>query len=497
EVRSIAEGKRPVQPSAEAPRDAEPAPEDDAPQPANILREMAAPAFELDDAPGAIARVASAFAEATGFDRAGLIVAATVAAAAAIDDRYRLAVRPGSDWFESARLWAVLIGKPSDGKSPTLRAVSDPIKDIHGDAFRRWASENKAKPEDEREAMPALFSSDATTEALSERLRDNPRGMLMLTEEFASWIGSIDAYRDGAGSRNRGEWLQLYDGGPHQVDRVKRGSFLVPNWSCSVLAACTPAGLRDQLKRLPDDGLIHRFMPVILRSPGARSQASAKSALRDWSALLWEIFRQTTTASPAVRARFSGSALALFESESDTIRQAVDAVYESSPALASHLGKHPGMLARVALVFHLVEGRRHEAIEDDTMALAIRFMRRIRRHAAAMFLGVLSSAPAYELARALARSILADDSKPRSIGRDWMRQHCRAFRSAADVERRLAIMALSDAGWLRAMPDSRAYGGWDASEWAIDLRVYDLFADHGERQRQRRETVRAMFRGEP
>lgn len=37
----------------------------------------------------------------------------------------------------------------------------------------------------------------------------------MLTEEFASWIGGIDVYRDGAGGKGRGESLQLYDGGPH------------------------------------------------------------------------------------------------------------------------------------------------------------------------------------------------------------------------------------------------------------------------------------------
>ena len=46
-----------------------------------------------------------------------------------------------------------------------------------------------------------LVHSDATVEALADVLRDNPRGVLMVTEEFASWIGGIDAYRDGAGSK--------------------------------------------------------------------------------------------------------------------------------------------------------------------------------------------------------------------------------------------------------------------------------------------------------
>ncbi len=49
----------------------------------------------------------------------------------------------------------------------------------------------------------------------------------MVTEEFSSWIGSIDAYRDGAGAKSRGDWLLLFDGGPYRINRIKRGSFLV------------------------------------------------------------------------------------------------------------------------------------------------------------------------------------------------------------------------------------------------------------------------------
>mgnify|MGYP000208045369 CR=1 FL=1 len=468
-------------------------PVDERAPPANVLREMAAPPFEYDEVPGGIARMARAFSESTGFDRSGVLMAAVVAAASVIDDRFRLVVRPSSDWFESARLWAVLIGMPSAGKSPTIRAATDPIKDLHREAFAKWTADSEGVKEEERTPMPAIYTSDATTEALADRLRGNPRGMLMLTEEFSSWIGSIDAYRDGAGSRNRGEWLQLYDGGPHQVDRVKRGSFLVPNWSCSVLAACTPAGLREQMKRMPDDGLIHRFMPVMMRAPADRSEASARDALMQWSNLLRDTFSATTLDAPHQRLRLSVGARMAFDSEADLIRRSVDAVYETSPALASHLGKHPGMLARLSLVFHVIDRRQGDVIEGDTVEQAARFMRKVRKHAAVMFMGLLSSAPAFDLARALARSIVGDVGRPTSIGRDWMQQHCRAFRGASDPDRRLAVMALEDAGWLAPEPDSRAYGGWSASEWHIDARVFDLFAEDGLAHRNRRAAVRSLL----
>lgn len=471
-------------------RAAEPADE-----PQNLFREAVAPRFDPADVPAPIRRMAEAFSAATGFDVSGSIMAATVAAAAAIDDRYRLAVRPGSDWFESARLWAVLIGTPSAGKSPTIRAAADPIKDLHREMFARWLEANATAKEGERDPKPALFTSDATTEALADLLRDNPRGVLMLTEEFASWIGGIDAYRDGAGARNRGEWLQLYDGGPHQVDRVKRGSFLVPNWGASVLAACTPAGLRDQVRKLPDDGLIHRFMPCIMGAPRMPSATSARDALRDWSIRLRDLFERTTCEAANARTRISTAAQMTFDAEARAIRESIDAIYDLSPALASHLGKHPGMLARVALTFHLVDGRPGDAIERDTMERAARFMHTVRKHAAALFLGILSAAPALDVARGVARAIVADPSRPASIGRNYMTQRCRAFRQAQDFERRLAVQALEDARWLHPVAESRAYGGWGASEWAVNQRVFDLFAAEGEAHRDRRQAVRD-FMGE-
>jgi len=462
-------------------------------EPQNLFREAAAPRFDPADVPAPIRRMAEAFSAATGFDVSGSIMAATVAAAAAIDDRYRLAVRPGSDWFESARLWAVLIGKPSDGKSPTIRAAADPLKDLHTELFARWLKDNEGRKPEEQDPRPAVFTSDATTEALADVLRENPRGILMVADEFASWIGGIDAYRDGAGTRNRGEWLQLYDGGPHQVNRVKRGSFLVPNWGASVLAAGTPDGMRRHLRQLPDDGLIHRFMPCILSAPVEPGRQSARESLRDWSLLLREVFESTRCAKPATRARISTSATIDFEAEVRAIREANGAVYDMSPALASHLGKHPGMLARVALTFHVIDRRRGDAIEPDTMQMAARFMHKVRRHAAAMFLGILSTAPALEIARGVARAIVADPERPASIGRNYMTQRCRAFRQAQDFERRLAVQALEDARWLHPVADSRAYGGWGASAWAVNQRVFDLFAAEGEAHRDRRQAVRDII----
>jgi hypothetical protein len=231
-------------------------------------------------------------------------------------------------------------------------------------------------------------------------------------------------------------------------------------------------------------------MPCIMAGPTTPGSASARNALRDWSNRLREVFESTACEKPTQRVRISTSAQIDFDAEARSIRESIDAIYDLSPALASHLGKHPGMLARVALTFHLIDRRAGDAIEPDTMQMAGRFMRKVRKHAAALFLGILSTAPALEVARGVARAIVADPNRPASIGRNYMTQRCRAFRQAQDVERRLAVQALEDARWLSPVAESRAYGGWGASEWAVNQRVFVLFAAEGEAHRDRRQVVR-------
>ena len=459
----------------------------------DILRELAAPDFTEACVPEPIFRVADAFSKATGFDRNGVIGAATAVAAAATDDRVRLLVRRESDWIESARLWVVIIGSPSDGKSPSIRVTSDPMKELHKELFARWLAENPDPDAKDAAPRPAVYTSDATVEKLSDLLQNNPRGLLMIQEEFASWIGGIDAYKGDGNAKGRGDWLQLYDGGAHQVDRVKRGSVLVLNWSCSVLAAATRATLTSNLRQLPEDGLIHRFIPIIVRRPGAESDFDAKPALDAWARLVREIFVSTTCDSWSLRHRISVNAQILFDRERAEIRQAIDALADLSPALASHLGKHAGMIARIALAFHVVDRRPGDAIEADTMQRAIAFMRIVRRHAAVLFLHILSQSPALELARSVARTLLAE--KVSEVGRHTFTQHCRQWRGAPEWHQRQAVQLLEDAGWLTADPTSRAYGGWAASRWFVHPEVHIRFAEHGEAQRKRRRHIKAALTG--
>ena len=124
------------------------------------------------------------------------------------------------------------------------------------------------------------------------------------------------------------------------------------------------------------------------------------------------------------------------------------------------------------------------------MACAIRYMRKVRRHAHTLYSSILSSSPAYELARAIARSIVAADEPIESVNRDWMTQHCQAFKKASDDRlRREAVQILEDADWLSAHTHVKTYAGWPRG-YAVHHKVFAIFAREGEQWRARRAAVR-------
>jgi hypothetical protein len=457
--------------------------------PHNFLNTATAPALDTTNLPYPIAAFANAYSAAHGFDRSGVIMAAIASTAAMIDDRYVLEAKPG--WKLAARLWTVLIGKSATGKSPTIKAATAPIKSKHSELvayFHANYQRDEERP-DERPPEPALYTSDTTIEALSEKLRNNPRGLLMLTEEFSSWIGSIDSSGKGEAAKNRGNWLQLYDGGPYQIDRINRGSIHVENWGASVLTATTPSALAEHMKHLPEDGLIQRFIPVILAPRDFAADGDARTAQEHWHSSLSWIFDGVSQRV----IQFSPDARRLFKETEAALGRTAAAMDDVSPALASHIGKHSEMVARIALVFHVFDAQPGATVMTaGTLQKAVSLMGQLRKHSVALYTDILGRSPATDVARALARSLAAADPSLQHIGRDWMTQHCRAFEKAKDERvRREAVQLLEDLDWLHDA-STRTYAGWP-TKWEVNRNIFRLYAREGEAHRAQRAAVQALF----
>lgn len=464
--------------------------------PVDILQQTVAPPFTAAEVPALIGNWAEAWGHAAGFDPSGPIVAAVVTTAAALDDGIQLEVARNTEWRESARLWAALVGPPGMAKTPAIRAATAPLVELHKELVNEYAARTRGMDpkKEELPPLPALVSHDATLEKLTEVLRDNPRGLLYHTEELDAWLGSHDAYRAGDSSKDRGEWLQLFDGGGHQVDRVRRGSYFVPNWGVSLISATTPDALRRLTKKLTNDGLLQRVLPVLIGVAGAPDPAISADKPRAALTAAVEAVHKHRADYRVVK--LSAGASALFEAELLRTRELAVACGAISASLAGHVAKYATFLARVALAFHALESpAQHPAERElsvDTMRLAQRFMARAFLHARAFYRDLTGGDEAFDIAQRVARWLVAAQPPVETVSRAKIMQRG-AFGSAGEMVQSAAMRILEDFGWVSPLPGAyqKAHTTW----WAVDQRIYELFAGVGEAHRRARALVREAILG--
>lgn len=218
------------------------------------------------------------------------VAGSLLAAAAAAIGNSRVAEAFNS-WREPAVLWLCLVGDPSTSKSPAMDCILDPIRAIEAglavdfqdqqrehaarieaakavlEAWQREARDrvqaNEHPPAMPTSAVvpdplirPRIVVNDATPEAVAKVLAGTPRGVLLVRDELAGWLGSFGRY-EGAG---RGFWVEGYGARSFVVDRVKYEQPLrIPRLAVSVLGAIQPQKL-EPLFSEADDGLAARFL---------------------------------------------------------------------------------------------------------------------------------------------------------------------------------------------------------------------------------------------
>lgn len=231
-------------------------------------------------------------AEAVGCPVDYVAAALLASASAWIGNSRRIAAT--SDWIEPSHLWFALIGMPSTGKTPAQRPFIDASKMLEADECPAWQQlmaehakqtdvatvrrdQWKIKvrtaikggtqpPEQPEDSMPSdppgkprVIINDSTIEEATNIMAHNPKGLLMLRDELAGWIGSFDRY-GGEGS-DRAFYLECWNGGSHTVDRVKKTGqpVEVAYASLAILGGIQPDRLREALAG-SDDGLSARFL---------------------------------------------------------------------------------------------------------------------------------------------------------------------------------------------------------------------------------------------
>ena len=258
---------------------------------------------------------------------------------------------------------------------------------------------------------------DTTIEAAQEILKDSPSGVLCYQDELSGFFGSMDKYSGARGAqKDRAFWLQTYNGGSYTVSRITRGNVHIDNLSASILGGIQPDPIRKLADGGEDDGLLQRFIPVMLRpAVDGRDEAPGQS-VSDYSDLIRNLrdLKPPTTGHifpPTSSMTFDDGALKI---RKELERKHLDLVKLEgiNRKLTSHFGKYNGIFARLCVVWHCVEH-----VNDDELPVVVTeaTARRVAgflhgfllKHAIAFYSGVLGLANDHDRLANVADYILA------------------------------------------------------------------------------------------
>jgi hypothetical protein len=348
--------------------------------------------FPTDVLPEPVRSFVQISASAIGCDESFVALPLLSALASVIGNSRRIELKPG--WTEPAIIWTAVVGDSGTMKSPALEVALRAVRRrqhtalkrhnqemiAYQDALLQWEKDSSAwkrskqkddpprKPEEPR--PDRCWCDDVTVEALAQLLKGQWRGLLMVRDELAGWLGGFDRYAQGKGG-DAPKWLELFGGRPMMVDR-KSGPeriIYIPRAAVSVCGGIQPATLAKALgTEHRENGLAARLLLACPpRTPKRWTKTGIPEALED---VIAEIFTRLYDLHPI--ADTDGEPQPAVVTLALNAEAAWENFYnahgqeqvELTGDLSAVWSKLEGYAARLALVLHCVR----QAAGDPTLA---------------------------------------------------------------------------------------------------------------------------------
>jgi len=440
------------------------------PEPVDPFVEHAAPQFPVDHLPKAMADYCHELSAQSGFDAGGYGFAMLVAASNLIDHRARLSIGPLN---VPAFLWGGLVASAGAGKSPIMSAAMKFAHRVNDDLVRASLQKREAfikectgmTPKEiallDQPPWKQLIASDTTIEALGVLLKDNPTGLLLAYDELSEFVGRMDAYNGGTG-KDRGTYLQAFDGGSKTINRKSSiVPLVVENFSVGVLAGVQPEKLAEMFKKSGGaDGLFQRFIVYALPRPGDVNYVASLGTFTETNCgqvfeRLYEWSRNGLIAKLTVDA----AVLPLMENYHRHVR--IIAQRTPSSRLAEHYDKFPGFLARILFALHCMEcaarGRFSAVVTAETFNRAHAIAHVLYRHSEAVYEALgQEGAGSSKLMKAACEAILTKGWTQFKWGD--LTRNATGWQEADDRQAHGAIDLLIEFDWLREVMPERVPG---------------------------------------
>jgi len=407
--------------------------------------------------------------EVSGFDAGFVGMAAMTIAAASIRAGRMVQVRRNdSSWVEPAILWTMLYGPPSVKKSPVLKLLSKVTRrlngkhaDTHRSEMAEYMRRKKAAGKDP-EALAAVGDppvpklvavTDFTVEALSEVLKaevNSDGRMAVLMDEGATFI-TPSGYTGGTDIPTK---LKLYGGEGEWILRVKRGNVYVACWGTSFIGCSTPEAIADVTKRMPNNGLLQRFMWLEgVASEGSTTKGFDDTLLTAYEQIIEKLHKGENHTE--VRYTFSPEAQTAVDTFFAGLRHLQRLVQFDEPRYAEALGKMEALFARLCLVSHCTGIDPPEVSLDTVERIRRLFVEYLMPQAARFHAATggrsttdLPATTSIRVAQA-ASAILRMEME--SVTTTLLHQKLRFWREVAFMERLDILASLVGHGWI--VPD--------------------------------------------
>jgi len=491
-------------------------------KPADLFEQWQVPPLDFDLLPPIVAEFVADRAEQINTDPAYGALACVVTAAGMIDDRIKLQVH--YDWHESARLWGCIVGEVSTKKTPMQNTVAAPLNKLVEQVAKedaeiarrqeikdkRYAAKMKEytdaaiksddhglalPPIEDREERLRVVAKNLTVEGLEEVLRYCPRGIFVNVDELSGLIASMDAYKSAGSKKDRAQMLELFNGGAMQKDLVGRGSFLIPNWSASILGGIQPSKIQDIAGSLTDDGFLQRFLIVCSNREGGdgSDQPPNERAAHGWSDLVTALYYTKPGGTHVVMSP------AAKEFRRDVVKQIYKIIHARmiGTAFIGHIGKWEGLTARMMLTFHCIQcAANHvhpESVElsVETAKLALDYMmHHLLKHSVSFYEDGLGQSDIHEGAKLIAGRIVAMGDTEIRTG--TLKQYApNKYRQLGDDKQRQVLARLVEYGWLQPSNISTAFIK-HPTRFIVNPAVHVMFAKHREAEIARMESAREI-----
>lgn len=483
--------------------------------------DMQVPSFPMQLVPKVISEFANTEASMSGFDAGGYAICTLMSLASLID--FRTTLKVNHSWREPPMMWFGVVSESGEGKSPVIKASMQFLDKIDTDMkrnsmrehaewkkemerFKAKAKNSKSDPIDPpaEPSMQMLVMNDSTVEAMARVLVENPQGVMYFSAELNRWISSIDAYSSGKGNKDRGAYLEAYDGGGKSISRVHGGFTFVPNWGFSVLGGIQPEVFAQIFKSSQgnsSDGLYQRFMLYCMQPSGSAllANASINDAVYGVQVIADRIHAWAKSGKIEMdKPVLSDQSLLEFQDYLNAMRELQRRT--SDPRFSEHLGKFAGFALRLTLALHVVEcaaegedGWNH-IVQSETLKRALSIMSCLYRHSEAMYSkAVVSRGSSRDLVRDVANLILARGWEQFTFGD--LERNCTPWRDFDKHKRNDAIDLLIEMGWLMDItPEATGGRGRKAQgRFAVNPLVHDQFKEQAEQERDNRALRKAAL----